>query len=61
MEGGVLREQPLDGRARGQVGGILGAADELFDASKEEDLDADGLGDSSHIRIVARAARKRER
>ena len=47
-----MGEELLDARAVGKVDGIFGAADDLFQAAEEEDLDAHGLGSAWHKGIV---------
>ena len=40
----VGSEELLDGRVGGEIDAVFTEAHEIFEASKEEDFDADGLG-----------------
>jgi hypothetical protein len=50
---GVEGEELLDGGGGVEVEGFFGVAGQIFETAKEEDFDANGLGDGSHNWIVA--------
>jgi hypothetical protein len=46
----------FNGGGVGGVDGVLGLADEVFEAAEKQDLEATGLGDRGHTGIVTRVA-----
>jgi len=54
-------EQVFDGCAIGEIGGLLGVADNFFETPKEEHFDVNGGRRSSHREIVARPASRGQR
>ena len=55
MACGVSGEKLLERGSVGEVEAFLGMSHDIFEAAKEEDLHAHGLGDGRHKEIVARA------